>query len=97
MSKYRWATAFEWLKEKHLDGVDVGIVNLLAGLDSDTIQDQYQSEMDADGYFQELDNCALCEDEKPVDELIKCKDCDQRFCNACIDDHGCGEDEDEYA
>jgi hypothetical protein len=57
--QYRWAHPIEWLEERisalandaNIDGLS-DIARACAGvLDSDTIQDIFQSDMDADGYF----------------------------------------------
>ncbi len=62
--QYRWSHPIEWLQGKIDDlanqrDKDVAVTELrsiaseLAGhLDGDTIQDIFQSEMDADGYFE---------------------------------------------
>ncbi len=62
MARYRWATPHEWLLEKaeqHAAKNDaaelLSILNsLVPKIDADTIQDEFQSEMDADGYFRDL-------------------------------------------
>ncbi len=57
MKKYRWACPYEWVEEKskHWDRERLltEFLNLARITDSDTIQDMFQSEMDADGYFNE--------------------------------------------
>lgn len=52
---YRWATPQEWLKQAYFEDKIKGIelLNLCLGLDADTIQNQFESAMDADGYFDE--------------------------------------------
>jgi hypothetical protein len=62
MKRYKFDNAHEWLGHYSQHTADVkgitgllGIIAELAGqLDADTIQDLYQSEMDADGYFDEV-------------------------------------------
>lgn len=57
--KYRWDYPQEWLLEKaeqHARNNNSAellsiIQTLVSSLDADTIQDNFQSEMDADGYF----------------------------------------------
>lgn len=38
------------------------LMNLARRHDSDTLQDEYQSEMEADGYFEELHEAGAAED-----------------------------------
>ncbi len=60
--RYRWACPFDWLTERLADLARRGAIEelwehagtLASQLDSDQIQDLFQSEMDADGYFKEL-------------------------------------------
>lgn len=64
MSKYRYDSAYDWLLQKigQLEGA--GAIMSLAGMfrsvlahsavDNDMIQDVFQAEMDADGFFEEL-------------------------------------------
>lgn len=52
---YKWANAQEWL-QNYIDGLSYEELrqeakNLASMLDDDTIQDTYQSDMDAQGYF----------------------------------------------
>jgi hypothetical protein len=58
MPSYKWATAHEWLAEyaKGLSEAQLyhELMELASKLDSDTIQDIYQSDMSADGYFEPL-------------------------------------------
>ena len=57
--KFRWNSPQEWLEEK-LRGTDDPIelhayaTSLLSLLDADQVQDLFQSEMAADGYFDEV-------------------------------------------
>ena len=63
MTRYKWNTAHEWLLEKAQEYARANnaaellsiIDTLVPKLDSDTIQDEFESEMDADGYFDDLD------------------------------------------
>lgn len=53
---YKWANAQEWL-QNYIDGLGHEELrqeakNLASMLDDDTIQDTYQSDMDAQGYFE---------------------------------------------
>lgn len=56
---YKWAHPGEWLAEKIAEADETtlrGYLNsLLPSLDSDTIQDTFQDEMGADGYFNDDD------------------------------------------
>lgn len=57
MPKYRWSSANEWLDEK-IDSARnaelTSIAKQLASLvDGDQIQDIFQAEMEADGFFTE--------------------------------------------
>ena len=64
MEKYRWSTPFDWLIDKANESAnrnDVGdlvsMIDHLAGrLDQDAIQDLFQTEMKADGYFEPLND-----------------------------------------
>lgn len=54
--RYRWWTPGDWLAEKVGNTTDPHalrgmLYSLLDKLDSDTIQDVFQSDMEADGYF----------------------------------------------
>lgn len=60
--RYRWATPYEWLIEK-IDSGDWDelrlrseLKDLALKLGSDAIQDEYQGEMDEDGYFNEINS-----------------------------------------
>lgn len=61
--KYKWASPHDWLIAKisrHNDANEVSELvsicqDLVGEVDNDTIQDMYQSEMDADGYFDSED------------------------------------------
>ena len=56
--KYRWAFPIMWLRDKidvaNVDDLRDIAAELASRLDSDTIQDLFQNEMDADGYFKPL-------------------------------------------
>ncbi|MDR4483850.1 MAG: hypothetical protein R3B95_11665 [Nitrospirales bacterium] len=58
--KYQWDCPYSWLAEKsqewEIERLKVEFLALAALLDSDTLQDQYQSEMDNDGYFEPIGN-----------------------------------------
>ena len=59
VKKYKWNSAHEWL----LDAMEKWDINqlkcefreIMMKMDSDEIQDIYQSDMDADGYFDEIE------------------------------------------
>ena len=57
MSTYRWANPYGWLDQKSgrwsKDRLRSELLALAVKQDSDTLQDEYQTEMDADGYFDE--------------------------------------------
>ncbi len=57
MSKYKWATPYEWVEQKSKDWTKERLLteflNLARITDSDTLQDTFQDEMDEDGYFEE--------------------------------------------
>lgn len=63
MARYQWNNPQEWLLEKaqgYSRASDTAellsiIHTLVTKLDADSIQDDFQSEMDADGYFDDLD------------------------------------------
>ena len=63
MPRYKYDCPYDWLCEA-ARGWDAArlyseLMNLARLHDSDTLQDEYQSEMDADGYFQDGDEpCA---------------------------------------
>lgn len=55
---YRWTNPYEWLAET-AQGWDAArlyneLLNLARLHDSDTLQDEYQADMDVDGYFKEV-------------------------------------------
>lgn len=57
--KYRWSHPIEWLEEK-LNGLSEPnklhefAIAMMSKLDSDDIQDLFQSDMEADGYFEPI-------------------------------------------
>lgn len=59
MARYKWDSPLEWLAEKARSWDEAKLYNELLNLarrhDSDTLQDEYQSEMSADDYFRDLD------------------------------------------
>ena len=77
MSRYKWASAGEWLEQTIDDALLLPVdeaVQVLAGLvrtcasklDNDAIQDLFQPEMASDGFFVDLDN-------------LKCDECGEPF------------------
>ncbi len=54
---YKWDSAIEWLEEKarswSAEQLYQEVMTLAREVDPDTLQDMYQSDMDADGYFSE--------------------------------------------
>ncbi len=58
---YRWANPYEWIEHKVDSGewsqgqIRSELLALAQQADPDDLQDLYQSEMDADGYFEELE------------------------------------------
>ena len=58
--RYKWSHPRDWLDDyltRHADDAErlLAEAKVLAGLlDSDEIQDEYQREMDEDGYFEEI-------------------------------------------
>lgn len=81
---YKWDTAHEWLIEYASKLNESQLFQeftvLVQKLDGDTIQDLYQSEMDAQGYFDEAATaeCPACgeafSDRQPNEECPKCHD-----------------------
>ena len=82
-AKYKWDTPLEWLIQKAGSWNATQLFNefcaMAQTLDLDTIQDLYQSDMDADGYFDryvtcpqceghDSENCQYCEGEKVVSQ-----------------------------
>jgi hypothetical protein len=79
MARYKWDSALEWLTER-LDQRarqnDVAelleCAKLLAEqVDSDTIQDLYQPDMNADGFFRDLDITQNLTGKQCIDLLIE--------------------------
>lgn len=76
MSNYRWDSASEWLLEKVREKSDdpsylMGVIDcLIDKVDSDDIQDIFQSEMDEDGYFNEENDNEEEEDEEESDASL---------------------------
>lgn len=58
--RYRWESPQDWLAEvaREWDTAKLygELMTLAALLDCDALQDEYQREMDADGYFEKLEN-----------------------------------------
>lgn len=59
MARYRWQYPVDWLSEAALKWDErrlyQAVLSLAGRLDSDAIQDLFQEDMDADGYFTDLD------------------------------------------
>jgi len=60
--RYQWQTPFEWLewKVRYTNDIRLGrlqsdLLELAQRTDPDILQDMYQSDMDADGYFDEIE------------------------------------------
>lgn len=68
MPRYKYADPQEWLAERARDWshdrLYLELMELARQTDSDTLQDIYQSDMDADGYFEDLDAPKKPEDEE---------------------------------
>jgi len=102
---YEWETAYGWLRGKY--SLPDQIWSLLSTLDSDTIQDQFQDEMDADRYFDLLFDvpCNACgrrvySDPNGTDDLDgqECRRCRAVYHNTCgfteevsLEEHICDE------
>jgi len=56
---YKWNSPHDWLSDKAKDWskgrLYQELCTLAARHDADTLQDEYQDEMDQDGYFEEVD------------------------------------------
>lgn len=56
--RYRWAFAYDWLEDKIHAATEAELHSFALAmaqiLDSDAIQDLFQSEMQADGFFNDL-------------------------------------------
>lgn len=72
MPRYRWATGYEWLRSAWRRGRISWseVCLLLATIDSDTIQEHFQSAMDEDGYFDDLDAKEEDDEDDDTDEDI---------------------------
>jgi len=85
MPKYKYASVYEWFAEWAGKLNETELYNelqaLAAKVDADTLQDLYQSEMDADGYFTEIREgyCDDCQDpdHNSCSLTIGCPCCDQ--------------------
>lgn len=80
--RYEWNSPQEWLAERlsNLDNDELlqDALTLCQLLDGDRIQDEYQKEMDSDGYFDEIyDECEVCG--APYAD----GDADEDRCSAC--------------
>jgi hypothetical protein len=67
---YKWKNPHEWIggamqfwDEKRLRAE---LRAMAVRLDADTLQEMYESEMDADGYFENIPGCSYCGE--PLDE-----------------------------
>lgn len=63
-TKYKWDSAGDWLDDKlnatkNEDALRAFARDLASKLDSDTIQDLFQSDMTRDGFFEKV--CADCD------------------------------------
>jgi len=84
MPRYQWSSAQEWLLEK-INGADLVEVRSIARelaeqTDNDQIQDSFQSEMDADGFFDDLD----AEPTEPEEDDITTEDHEKFYQNGKI-------------
>ena len=56
---YKWANPYEWLDEVSQEWdrnkLRFELLEIAAKLDSDQLQDIYQSDMDQDGYFKAME------------------------------------------
>ena len=56
---YKWTHPYHWLEKKAVtwdrERLLTEFLNLACIADSDTLQDTFQEEMDADGYFDEVE------------------------------------------
>lgn len=56
---YKYANPYEWLEAKsqewNKEQLRAALLSLAINTDSDMIEDQYQDDMEADGYFEEID------------------------------------------
>ena len=59
MGKYKYNSPYEWLNERIIkaDEKELRVIahELTTKINADDIQDLFQSEMDADGYFEEIE------------------------------------------
>ena len=70
MTRYKWETAHDWLEDylqRNPNQAHSIAMSLAMKLDSDQIQDEFQSDMDVDGYFEDLD--AAVEDDGSEDDM----------------------------
>jgi hypothetical protein len=85
--KYEWATPFEWLTwavAENKVSTDE-LLNLLSKVDSDLIQDEFQSAMNEDGYFDVYKTCPDCGEEIKigVDGVEEASFADHGKCWSC--------------
>src|SRR5215469_8923213 len=73
--RYKWDSPFEWLKEKAdcwpAETLYKSLMDLAVQVDSDTIQDLFQTMMEEDGYFRDLDNPDAM---SPIPKVFFCSD-----------------------
>ena len=93
---YRWHHPIEWLLEKadkwNEEELRAELKNLAHKLDGDQIQDEYESEMDADGYFDELHTHT--KERKPWETGVKHFEGKAEDCPICEEEEEAERDED---
>ena len=95
MAKFKWDSVQEWLSDRigklkgqgNIEELAIDLLCLAKECDSDTLQDVFQDDMVHDGYFENQNECRLCD--KDTDVVGKCVECDA--CPTCCD---CVEEED---
>lgn len=84
--RYRWDSPAAWVEDKLLEGNRAECTSiareLLGHVDGDVIQDSFQSEMQADGFFRDLNRCPDCETRLTSETTIGghpsyCQECDR--------------------
>ena len=81
---YRWASPGEWLKWAYGEGRidDRELLNIVLGLDSDTILDNLESAMEDDGYFDaSLGTCKDCDEPVAEGTGFQCQECHEWYHN----------------
>jgi hypothetical protein len=98
MAKYKFENAHDWLDSyltRLAEANDVAALfseakNLALMLDADQIQDEYQTEMDNDGYFDDEESS---DDDSSDDDINVCPECGialtagDRHTGRCADGH----------